>query len=139
MVVALGLLEEPLLERLALGLAGETDPRAAVPGLALQRAELALRDRRRGEPVVLLFGEQMPGQDGQLASGRAERDLLAAPRRDPGVERAQRARGADRGVRCLDQLNRPGFLGDSWPWRIKEGVHANGARSWEADDASVFA
>ena len=41
--------------------------------------------------------------------------------------------------RRLRLLNRPGFLGDSWPWRIKEGVHANGARSWEADDASVFA
>ena len=36
-------------------------------------------------------------------------------------------------------LNRPGFVGDSWSWRIKEGVHANGANSWEADHASVFA
>ena len=36
-------------------------------------------------------------------------------------------------------LSRPGFVGDSWPWRIKEGVHAKGANSWEAGHASVFA
>ena len=36
-------------------------------------------------------------------------------------------------------LNRPGVVGDSWPWKIKDGVHVNRAHSWEADDASVFA
>ena len=36
-------------------------------------------------------------------------------------------------------LNRPGVVGDSWPWKIKDGVHAIRTHSWEADDASVFA
>ena len=36
-------------------------------------------------------------------------------------------------------VNRPGVRGDSWPWKIKDGVHANRPHSREADDASVFA
>jgi hypothetical protein len=36
-------------------------------------------------------------------------------------------------------MNRPGVRGDSWPWKIKDGVHAFRSHSWEADDASVFA
>jgi hypothetical protein len=35
-------------------------------------------------------------------------------------------------------LNRPGLVGDFWPWKIKDGVHANRSQSWEADYASVF-
>ena len=35
-------------------------------------------------------------------------------------------------------MNRPGLVGDSWSWKIKDGVHANRSHSWEADDASVF-
>jgi hypothetical protein len=35
-------------------------------------------------------------------------------------------------------LNRPGLVGDSWPWKHKDGVHANRSHSGEADDASVF-
>src|SRR5450755_1873672 len=27
-------------------------------------------------------------------------------------------------------LNRPGVRGDSWPWKIKDGVHGNIAHSW---------
>src|SRR5450755_358718 len=36
-------------------------------------------------------------------------------------------------------MNRPGVRGDSWPWKIKDGVHAYRSHSWEANDASVFA
>jgi hypothetical protein len=36
------------------------------------------------------------------------------------------------------RLNRPGLSGDSWLWK-PGGVHAEGAHSWEADDAAVFA
>src|SRR4051812_50153133 len=97
-VVALGLLEEAPLEDLALGLAGETDLRARVVGLALELAQLALGDRRRAVAVVLVLGQQVPGEHGELAGGRADRDLLAAAGGDPGVEGAQRARCADRGV-----------------------------------------
>ncbi|MGH2883890.1 MAG: NACHT domain-containing protein, partial [Solirubrobacteraceae bacterium] len=35
-------------------------------------------------------------------------------------------------------VNRPVVRGDSWPWKIKDGVHAFRTHSWEADDASVF-
>ena len=45
----------------------------------------------------------MPGEYGELARRRAERDLLAAARGDPGVERVQRAGGADGDMRGLDQ------------------------------------
>jgi hypothetical protein len=37
-----------------------------------------------------------------------------------------------------EELNRPGMVGDFWPWRIKDGVHAIRAQQWEADHASVF-
>jgi len=37
------------------------------------------------------------------------------------------------------EVNRPGVRGDFWPWKTKEEVHAERSRSWEADDASVFA
>ena len=36
------------------------------------------------------------------------------------------------------RVNRPGWRGEFWPWRIKDGVHAPGAHSRQADDASVF-
>jgi hypothetical protein len=36
-------------------------------------------------------------------------------------------------------LNRPGVRGDSWPWRIKDGVNATRTYVWEADDPPVFA
>ena len=38
----------------------------------------------------------------------------------------------------VNDVNRPGRDGDSWPWKIKDGVHAARAHSWQADDASVF-
>jgi hypothetical protein len=38
-----------------------------------------------------------------------------------------------------NEVNRPGVVGDSWPWKIKDGVDACRAQCWEADDASVFA
>jgi len=92
------------------GLAGEADLRAAVAGLALQRAQLALRDRRRAVAVVLVLGQQVPGQHRQLAGGRAQRDLLAAPSRDAGMKRVQRAGCADRGVGGLDEQSAGVFL-----------------------------
>jgi hypothetical protein len=54
-------------EGLALALAGEADPGAGVAGLALELAQLALGDRRRAIAVVLVLGEQVPGEDGELA------------------------------------------------------------------------
>ena len=35
-------------------------------------------------------------------------------------------------------MNRPGLLGDFWPWKVKDGVHAVRAQRWEAEHASVF-
>jgi hypothetical protein len=40
--------------------------------------------------------------------------------------------------RFVGLVNRPGLVGDSWPWKHKDGVHANRSHSGEADDASVF-
>jgi hypothetical protein len=51
------------------------------------------------------------------------------------------ARVAERDEAAFNELytmNRPGLVGDSWPWRIKDGVHAIRADQWEADYASVF-
>ncbi len=42
-------------------------------------------------------------------------------------------------AQCDGCLDRPGLVGDSWPWKIKDKVHASRSHSWEADDASVFA
>jgi hypothetical protein len=53
--------------------------------------------------VVLVLGQQVPGEHGELARGRAQRDLRAAPRREPGVKRPQRTGGADRRVRGVDE------------------------------------
>jgi len=36
-------------------------------------------------------------------------------------------------------VNRPGVRGDSWPWKIKDGVHADRSHSWEADDQALLA
>ncbi|UGS37204.1 hypothetical protein DSM104329_03619 [Capillimicrobium parvum] len=46
------------------------------------------------------------------------------------VVAANLAQGAD--------VNRPGVLGDFWPWKVEDGVHVERAHSWQADDASVF-
>jgi hypothetical protein len=38
----------------------------------------------------------------------------------------------------MHSVNRPGVHGDFWPWKCKDGVHADGAQCWEADDQAVF-
>jgi len=35
-------------------------------------------------------------------------------------------------------MKRPGVHGDFWPWKCKDGVHADRAQCWEADDEAVF-
>ena len=83
---------------------------------------------------------RIPGTEG-AGSGRAR---AAAPRVGGDVRGVLVAR--DRGYADFQQggaghplVNRPGVRGDFWPWKIKDGVHAERSDSWEADDASVFA
>jgi hypothetical protein len=71
---------------------------------------------RAGKGIVLLRSRQVPGQYRDLPGDRDDRDLEAAPGRDPLVQGAQWSRGAQRGERGLHQhaagLTRPG-LGDA--------------------------
>jgi hypothetical protein len=85
-VGALGLLEHASLERPAARLPGQADPRARVVGLDLEPPELALGDRRRAVAVVLLLGQEVPAEDGELARGGAGGHLGAAAGLDPPVK-----------------------------------------------------
>ncbi len=69
------------------------------------------------------------------------RKLVAYLGLDPRVKQsgeapARSGRISKRGSPAARWVNRPGVVGDSWPWRIKDGVHAIRTHSWEADDAS---
>ena len=65
-------------------------------GAELERAEFAIDDRLSFERVVLLGGEQLPGQRREFAGGRDDRDLSAATLSDALIERAERAGCLDR-------------------------------------------
>ena len=109
---------------------------AAFTGLRLgELRALRWRDVDFAKQTVLVRGSFTHGRPGPPKSGKVRSVPLIdqAARALDGLSRREHFTGPD------ELVNRPGFLGDSWPWRIKEGVHANGARSWEADDASVFA
>src|SRR5215213_3815165 len=77
---------------------GEVAPSGVALGAGeqLETAELLAGQRRALERVVLLAREEMPEEHGELARDCDDRDLTAAARADALVERAHRARGADR-------------------------------------------
>ena len=112
--------------RSALGLAGEIDLPVAqrldvvgvgrpapVPllvrptGLQLHGAQLVGHKCRARPEVVLLLGEQVPAEHGQLARDGDRGDLVAAAGADADEEGVQRARGFCRRPRGLHQ-HRPG-------------------------------
>ena len=70
-------------------------PCAGRAGGELELADLVARHRGLAEGVVLLAGEQVPEQDGELARGGDRGDLRAAAGADALVERAQRPGRAD--------------------------------------------
>ena len=65
-----------------------------------------------------------------LYAGSTPTPPLARPtgRLEPAVAKPGSMRG----------LNRPGVGGDFWPWKIKDGVHAQSAHGWQADGAAVL-
>jgi hypothetical protein len=56
-----------------------------------------------------------------------------------GAQYRQIARRRGPNKAAVAVVNRPGVVGDSWPWKVKDGVHAIRTISWEADDAAVLA
>ena len=72
-------------------------------GRELELADLATRQRRLPEGVVLLAREQTPEQAGELARRGDRGDLGAAARADALIEGAQRAGRADGDPRGLDE------------------------------------
>src|SRR6266511_778048 len=64
------------------------DP-AGVSGGQLEEPDLLPDERGSGEGVVLLPGEQMPAQDGELSSHGHRGDVGASPRADPLAERPE--------------------------------------------------
>src|SRR3954452_10650029 len=70
---------------LAVGILGRQGPASGVAlgaGAQFEGTELFARQRRALEGVVLLAGEQVPEQHGELARDGDDRDLAAAPRTD---------------------------------------------------------
>jgi len=83
------------------------DPGAALvarrTGLELEATELFGCQGWLGVGVVLAAGQQTPEQTRQLSRSGDDRDLMAAARTDPLIERAQRPRVLDGAPRCFDQ------------------------------------
>jgi hypothetical protein len=78
-------------------------------GDQLELAALVGDQAGSGESVVLIFGDQMPGEDGHLAGGRDHRGVEAAAGLDALVERPQRP---GRSARRPGRLNQhPADLG----------------------------
>jgi hypothetical protein len=75
----LGLAAADFLERVRARRALLAAPRRQA-GLQLERAALFDRQRRAGEGVVLVLGDEVPAQLGELAGGRDGGDLGAAAR-----------------------------------------------------------
>jgi AAA ATPase domain len=112
-------------------------------GVARQLFEPLLRAASAGEREALLDGVARVGARALgMVAGEAPADGFAAmhglfwlcanrAERGPVVLVVDDAQWVD--------VNCPGVRGDSWPWKIKDGVHANRAHSREADDASLFA
>ena len=98
LVGPLGLLDDLLLFAASLlVVVGRTrDAIVAAPrwcaGGELEFAPLVGDQAGPGEGVVLIFGHQMPRQDGHLAGGGDDGGLEAAAGLDPLVERPQRPR-----------------------------------------------
>src|SRR3954463_7410807 len=89
---------------LAVGVLGRQSAASGVPlgaGAQFERADLLAGQRRALEGVVLLAGEEVPEQHGELAGDSDDRDLAAAARADTLVEGAYGASGADRDERGL--------------------------------------
>ncbi len=73
------------------------------PGRQLQLPPLVGDQAGPGECVVLVLGDQVPGQHRHLPGGRDDRGLESAARLDALVERPQRAGRPARGPGRLDQ------------------------------------
>jgi hypothetical protein len=72
-------------------------------GSQLELAPLMGDQTGSRERVILISGDQMPGEHGELAGGSDDRSLETAARLDPLIERAKRSRCSTGGPGSLDQ------------------------------------
>src|SRR3954451_12873092 len=73
------------------------------PGGEFELAPLVADQTGPGERIVLVLGDQMPGEDCEFAGGGDDRDLETAAGLDPLVERPQRSGRAAGGPGRLHQ------------------------------------
>jgi hypothetical protein len=108
--------------------ADELEIRAAQPVLPGQQ------DAARGHAIALFMLAEVRYRLGEKPEAERLVEQAAEYVVKDGKELSQRVAAGMR----IRQVNRPGLVGDFWPWKIKDGVHANRSQSWEADYASVF-